>query len=218
MRVEDLTLKNLKKENDYLLEIIKSNLKKKGFETEEEKDKFIDEEEQKAKKSDEYISYLIKNDKVDMDKATDLQKEIMEEENYNIIFKLIIKNNFLDDSTSDLIDIDALIRGKVFAKNTARTGKNVGKKIGRGFMKAAKDVYNNRDKYAEKMKDKIEEAVENAEKQKEKYEQEVERYERTFKNKYKEELKEIVLDENNKHSMRRAAKNVYDSKHKKKGQ
>ena len=34
-------------------------------------------------------------------------------------------------------------------------------------MKAAKDVYNNRDKYAEKMKDKIEEAVENAEKQKE---------------------------------------------------
>ena len=53
-------------------------MKKKGFETEEEKDKFIDEEEQKQK-SDEYISYLIKNDKVDMDKATDLQKEIMEE-------------------------------------------------------------------------------------------------------------------------------------------
>ena len=43
-------------------------------------------------------------------------------------------------------------------------------------------------------------------KNKKKYEQEVERYERTFKNKSKEELKEIVLDENNKHSMRRAAK------------
>lgn len=212
MRVEDLTLKNLKKENDYLLEIIKSKLKKKDFETEEDRAKFIYEEEEKAKKSDEYISYLYKNDKVDMDKATDLQKEIMEEENYNILYKLIIKNNFLDDSTSDLIDIDALVRGKVFAKNTARTGKNVGKKIGRGFMKAAKDVYNNRDKYADKMRDKIEEAVEKAEKQKEKFDQEVERYERAYKDKSKEELKEIVLDESNKNSKRKAAKNVYDSK------
>lgn len=50
MRVEDLTLKNLKKENDYLLEIIKSKLKKKDFETEEERTKFICEEEGKAKK------------------------------------------------------------------------------------------------------------------------------------------------------------------------
>ena len=41
-------------------------------------------------------------------------------------------------------------------------------------MNAAKDVYNNRDKYAEKMRDKIEEKVENAEQQKEKFDQEVE--------------------------------------------
>ena len=84
-------------------------------------------------------------------------------------------------------------------------------------MNAAKDVYNNRDKYAEKMRDKIEEKVENAEQQKEKFDQEVERYERAYKDKSKEELKEIALDESNKNSKRRAAKMFMTLKHKKKG-
>ena len=47
---------------------------------------------------------------------------------------------------------------------------------------------------------------------KRKFDQEVERYERAYKDKSKEELKEIALDESNKNSKRRAAKNVYDSK------
>lgn len=204
MKLEDIELKRLKKENEYLNEILDREIGKKlKSMTEEDAQDFIN-------KYENFVDTMEKNwvySDEELEEYARLEgiiKEIKDLEIENNIAKYLINKFFLEnDDPNNTIEIDNIIRGKVAVKTAGKTGAKFGKFLGRKVKEGAVNLYNNKDEIFEK-------AVSSVQDKKNKTEAEYDRYKRRYSNYSAEELKEIVLDESNSTIKRRAAKDVYD--------
>lgn len=204
MKLEDIELKRLKKENEYLNEILDREIGKKlKSMTEEDAQDFIN-------KYENFVDTMEKNwvySDEELEEYARLEgiiKEIKDLEIENNIAKYLINKFFLEnDDSNNTIEIDNIIRGKVAVKTAGKTGAKFGKFLGRKVKEGAVNLYNNKDEIIGKTVDSIQD-------KKDKTEAEYDKYKRRYSNYSAEELKEVVLDESNSTIKRRAAKDVYD--------
>lgn len=204
MKLEDLELKRLKKENEYLNEILDREMDKKlKSMTEEDAQDFIN-------KYENFVNTMEKNwvysdeELEDYARLEGIIKEIKDLEIENRIAKYLINKFFLEnDDPNNTIEIDNIIRGKVAVKTAGKTGAKFGKFLGRKVKEGAVNLYNNKDEIIGK-------AVDSIQDKKDKAEAEYDKYKRRYSNYSADELKEIILDESNSGIKRRAAKDLYD--------
>ncbi|RIO07692.1 hypothetical protein [Mammaliicoccus sciuri] len=204
MRIEDIELKKLKREEDYLDEILSKeyNKKSKGMDQAEKEKLINDMKDFTDNFIDEY--YVSEKDVMEYELLEGIKKEIKELEMSNRVTKATINQYFLkNDDPNNTIEIDNIVRGKVAAKTAGRTGAKFGKFLGRKVKEGAVNLYNNKDEIFDK-------AVSSVQDKKNKTEAEYDRYKRRYSSYSADELKEIVLDESNSTIKRRAAKDAYD--------
>ncbi len=204
MRIEDIELKKLKREEEYLDEILSKefNKKSKGMDQAEKEKLINDMKDFTDNFIDEY--YVSEKDVMEYELLEGIKKEIKELEMSNRVTKATINQYFLkNDDPNNTIEIDNIVRGKVAAKTAGRTGAKFGKFLGRKVKEGAVNLYNNKDEIFDK-------AVSSVQDKKNKTEAEYDRYKRRYSSYSADELKEIVLDESNSTIKRRAAKDAYD--------
>ncbi|PNZ57304.1 hypothetical protein CD110_12155 [Staphylococcus casei] len=204
MRIEDIELKKLKREEEYLDEILSKefNKKSKGMDQVEKEKLINDMKDFTDKFIDEY--YVSEKDAMEYDLLEGIKMEIKDLELTNRVTKATINHYFLKiDDPNNTIEIDNIVRGKVAAKTAGKTGAKFGKFLGRKVKEGAVNLYNNKDEIFEK-------AVSSVQDKKNKTEAEYDRYKRRYSNYSADELKEIILDESNSTIKRRAAKDAYD--------
>lgn len=204
MRIEDIELKKLKREEEYLDEILSKefNKKSKGMDQVEKEKLINDMKDFTDKFIDEY--YVSEKDAMEYDLLEGIKMEIKDLELTNRVTKATINHYFLkNDDPNNTMEIDNIVRGKVAAKTAGKTGAKFGKFLGRKVKEGAVNLYNNKDEIFEK-------AVSSVQDKKNKTEAEYDRYKRRYSNYSADELKEIILDESNSTIKRRAAKDAYD--------
>lgn len=204
MRIEDIELKKLKKEKEYLDEILNKELdkKSKGMDQNEIEKLLTDLKDF----SDKFFKepYISEKELKECELLEGIKKEIKKLELENRVTKVIINQYFLNnDDPNNTIEIDNIIRGKVAVKTAGKTGAKFGKFLGRKVKEGAVNLYNNKDEIFDK-------AVSSVQDKKNKTEAEYDRYKRRYSSYSADELKEIVLDESNSTIKRRAAKDAYD--------
>lgn len=200
MKVEEITLKRLETEYDYLKAIFTKHFKS----------TYKDEEERLNNAQaiyDEVFNEVIESgDYDDYELLEGINKEIRKIEIRNEVYRQLIKKHILQtDDINGVIEIDNLIMGKVVAKKAGKTGAKFGKFLGKKVKEGAISLYNNKDEILDK-------AVNTIQEKQDKYEAQYERYRKRYSNYSPEKLKEIVLDESNDSTERRAAKDLYDEK------
>lgn len=200
MKVEEITLKRLETEYEYLKAIFTKHFKS----------TYKDEEERLNNAQaiyDEVFNEVIESgDYDDYELLEGINKEIRKIEIRNEVYRQLIKKHILQtDDINGVIEIDNLIMGKVVAKKAGKTGAKFGKFLGKKVKEGAISLYNNKDEILDK-------AVNTIQEKQDKYEAQYERYRKRYSNYSPEKLKEIVLDESNDSTERRAAKDLYDEK------
>lgn len=200
MKVEEITLKRLETEHEYLKAIFIKHFKS-TYKDEEERLKIA------QTIYDEVFNEVVENgDYDDYELLEGINKEIQILEIRNEVYRQLIKKHILQtDDINEVIEIDNLIMGKVVAKKAGKTGAKFGKFLGKKVKEGAIGLYNNKDEILGK-------AVNSIQDRQDKNDTEYERYKRRYSNFSAEQLKEIVLDESNGNIERRAAKDLYDEK------